>query len=712
MFRGHDARKMEVTGGKTTISFYPGVLQANGLHVDWNSSTEGDKTRSEPSYGFQIDFSNLRYSLDQGRVGRFDGGTVSHKGGFRLISGKNSLEADHFIISPSTTTADGLELVVDAKNEAFTAFDLVHASAFYEFKEKQLIVGNLDVVVTLRCAQELGRPDLAGRTIGYLKIYGNSDPIDGGGSVDPPSNSGVSPRTAGIDLALFDMGGISWLGRTGTYPNGNNALTLYTTSCNVGTVNVPWNAPMSVTHPGIIMNLYRINNGRFEQIGWSWVKHGFYATNASQCGSCSTPGGSFLGPACSDTYGGGNNDDQYYLGGRDEWNPQTGMWTCQNSWFSNYVNDCTRRNTGTGLTVTDHRLTALDSDLGISGAQYYYEARYINANDRNIYNNIASRHCTMSWTGSQWSFSTVDSAEVQGPAINRWGDMRSFAQPQTDGDVIVAVQTTSLGNGMYHYEYAVYNSSLDRQIQTFSIPMPNGMTVQNIGFRDIDQDGTNNWPGVYANNSITWSTTAYGSSNANPLKYSSVFNFRFDANLPPVPGSAQLGLFKPGGSGPNTIGASSKAPPLLQPVDTYATQNGNVISGNQQSLANWDGDRLVIKGGPGPVGIVVTATSPTTSPSALILGVVSSCLKSTSTSQGVQTIGLYNWLTKAWEKVDFRNLGTTDTLALVTITSNAARFVNSSTRQVKAIVTTGKANNDATYLSVPNFNQVGFQFNN
>lgn len=705
-------RTLQITGGHTTLAFYPGVLRSEGLKVAWNGSAEGDKTRSEPSYGFKIDFSNLQYQLSNLRVSRFTAGLATHKGGFSLTRGAKSLNADQFSIAPSPTSTNTLQILVDGPKGTYAAFDLLNASAVYDYEHKQLLVGNLDVTLTLQGAQSLGRADLAGKTLGYLKVFGDSEPIDGRGDVQPPKDGGDHQHMTGtFDLALSDMGGISWIGRTGTYPNGNNALTLYTTSCNVGDQPINWNPPMNTTHPAIIMNLYREYNGRFEQIGWSWVKHGFYATNVDGCGSCSHSGGYQLWPACSDTYGGGNNDDQYYLGGRDEWNALTGVWTCQNSWFSNYMNDCTRRNTGSGLSVTDHRLSARDADLGIDGAQYFYEARYITQNENaTIYNNIGSRSCTMHWTGSSWSFQTTDGAEVVGPAINRWGDVRNIAQPQSDGDVIVAVKTTDLGNGMYHYEYALYNSSLDQQVREFAVPVPGGANVQNIEFRDIDQDGANQWSPVRANGMLTWTSPVYGSNNANPLKYSSIFNFRFDCNVPPGTNTGTLTEFKPSGLG--TLTVATVAPINLSPATGYTLVNASLVSGDIQSLAASDDNRLKIKSNDsGPCGLEVTGTVANGSPASLIIGIESNAgLFADSRTRGFQKVELWNWSTNAYELVDNRSLTGVDSFAPITISANASRFVQSGTNQVKARVM-ASVMSPRPFRVAPAFDQIGFAGN-
>ncbi|MDW8479492.1 MAG: hypothetical protein RML12_06195 [Xanthomonadales bacterium] len=67
----------------------------------------------------------------------------------------------------------------------------------------------------------------------------------------------------------------------------------------------PWNYPYpgNDQHPYLVWNLYRIRDGRLEQIGASGVKHAFYTINwYCAPGACGAGGGQILGRACYDIY--------------------------------------------------------------------------------------------------------------------------------------------------------------------------------------------------------------------------------------------------------------------------------------------------------------------------------------------------------------------------------------------------------------------------
>ncbi len=708
-------REVRISGGRSALSFVASAMKQNQLAIHLNYALTADECSTCTLPAFKMQNANLVVEIKDGKFSKFEGGKITHKGSFKLTGAGKAIDAKNLSITASNTTKSGLCLTADTGNGPFVAFDLATPRGMYQAKADELVLEDMDVLISQGLAEELGRPELSGSPIGKLSVFGESEAIDGGGDIEGVPTE--STAYAGLDISLSAMGQLGVAtnptGRVGTYPNGRNGLTMSTTSCNVGTVNIPWSAPMQTAHPVIALNLYRQRNGRFEQVGWSWLKHGFLATNSNGCGTCQNPGtNSLLGLNCSDTYGPGNNGDRFYLGARDEVNPLTGVWTCQGSWFSNYVNDCTRRNPGAvTLDAVDHRLDVLDSDMGNAGAQYFYEAYYITPNDINTYNNIGSREASMSWSGTAWSISTTGT-QVQGPAINRWGDERFTAQPQNEGDVIVAVQTTDLGGGMWHYEYAVYNHTLDRQVRQFSVPLPVGAVVQNIGFRDIDRNPVNDWPGTQNPRSISWTTEAFGNPGANPLKYSSVFNFRFDTDVPPASSMSTLTLHKAGTL--PSLTAATKGPLVLDAPASYTLVNGGVFGGNLQSLADSDNNRLEIgpvdSGSRSGTGLIGSFQAPAGAITKLLVGVEAS--NTLTTGGGAQqAIEMYNWTTSAWELLDTRAATLADSEATITLTSNVSRFVNSTTREVLVRVL------HASNLGVTGnrwkaqFDQVGLHFN-
>lgn len=678
-------QQLKVVDAKPTISLLPAVLETNGLKVDMQDTMSGRLGGAEPSVGFKVNKTDLRFTLKDGKLGSFDGTGLNITGSVRLSTKKGALDIKNLMVSKNKGVNNALQVTSGVGNDSYVAFDLAHARTYFDYKDMSLYVNDMDLLVSAATAQRLGKPELEGVLMGTMSIQMISETLDGR-TLEAPAAPAPTAYEGPIDVAISAMSSLTIAGRSGTYPNGRNGLTMSTTSCNVGTQNIPWAAPMNVQHPVIAMNLYRMKDGKFEQVGMSWLKHGFFATNSPGCGTCQHPGtGSLLGPGCSDTYGTGNNSDRDFLGGRDEVNPFTGVWTCTNSYFSNYQNDCNdRRSSLPALDAVAHRLDVADSDLANAGATYVYEAYYINTNETDKYNQIASRRANITRPATSFVIQELDSQQTLGPAINRWGDMRATATPRTEGDVIVAVKVTDLGAGMYRYDYALYNHDLDRQVREFSIPVPAGAIVQNMEFRDIDSNATNQWAATYADEKVQFSTGVFGSSTANPLKYSSVFNFRFDTNAAPSQGTVKLGLFKPGSSA--DLLAAVKAPLFLKAPDEFNADNGALLAGSLASLTGSDNDRLKLaptsSGSRDGSGINGFLTLDSSSVSSLTFGVESSNTISNGPG-GTQRVFLWNWTNSQWELIDTRATTLGDSVAIITITSSASRFVNTSDRKVR-----------------------------
>ena len=76
--------------------------------------------------------------------------------------------------------------------------------------------------------------------------------------------------------------------------------------------------------------------------------------------------------------------------------------------------------------------------------------------------------------------------------------------------------------------------------------------MSNIGFHDVDYHSGEPWDGTDwtnnggANNEVVWETeTFFENPEANALRWGTLYNFRFDTDVPPAILNVDLGLFRP-----------------------------------------------------------------------------------------------------------------------------------------------------------------------
>jgi hypothetical protein len=554
-----------VRSGDTSIHFNTPLLGDLGIEITDITGTlpkPSVKPMELPNWTFAIDPSSdfqFRTLAGVPVPGGIEGGAIHLDGAFTIVNSatgkRDVIGAPEIVyIDPQVYAPEDLDVQPSLYMRAGVpdsplVFE-IHDSMFRFDRENHLLyIHYMNTRVSKPWAERMGRPDLAGWFVGNVEIVAQVELVAANGIEPEPYVPDFASDLPDVKLGILDS--IQQAGHEGTYPNGTAGLTMSTTSCNVGTVDVPWLAPMQEDHPLIHMALYRLKDGRFEQVGVSWMKHGFFALSSSQCTPCQHPSnGTFLGVGCSDTYGPGNNQDRNYLGPRSEVDPFLGTWECTGSHFAGGQPDCVRRHTGSGHGPVDHRLQVQDADLGDTGAEYFYESYYVVRNDGNKTNNWGSRRCTMSWNGSAWSFTTPSSNNplIEGPALGRWGDQQTTINVAADdGEVMLAVVATDLGNGVWHYEYALLNQDSDRELRSFSLPVVGVSGIANLSFHDNDADAGNDWQVTLDSSTLTWSTETYDQNpNANSLVFGYMFNFRFDAEAPPAAMDATLGIFKPG----------------------------------------------------------------------------------------------------------------------------------------------------------------------
>jgi hypothetical protein len=374
-----------------------------------------------------------------------------------------------------------------------------------------------------------------------------------------------SGAAVGPDVTVFSFTDIGSQGSSGGFVS----YSVGTRSCNRGDTPLNWCDQGSgcaagagtEDHPVIAQNLYRLKNGRFEQIGMSWLKHGFVSTNSTTAGcagssgqSCIGPpaGGNQLGVGCTDPYGSSLNGGRP-LGRRSQVNATTGIFPFPIS------------SPPGPYAVYDQRIKVPTSDVDSAlnpGATFWAEAQYIASDDAsagNSFNNASHRQVTVGGSPN-FTLTMTGSFHEMEPAIFAWkAQDPTVEQVNVDvpGSIVerfhVARKVTDLGGGNWHYEYAIHNLNSDRSARGFTVDFPATTSFTNVGFKDIEHHSgepyaLTDWVDAEAAGDIlTWSTDTFETdANANALRWATMFNFWFDANRPPTGIRHKLDLFKPG----------------------------------------------------------------------------------------------------------------------------------------------------------------------
>jgi len=405
-------------------------------------------------------------------------------------------------------------------------------------------------------------------TIGVLSLLACA-----GASLGQTCSNGVNPvqctpigNCNGPDVIVGELNGIF----NTTSAGGIEAFAVGTTSCNIGNAQLMWISNTN-QHPAISQCMYKLTtlpNGvsYYEQLGQSWLKHGFFALSDTLCCSgCQSTDGSRLGIHCADPYTASRNGSQSGLGPKWQVNAATGAFTyppANPSW--------------SGTVARRLQVKIADLEASSATARYFVTGHYVTPDDAlagNKDNNESYRACTITGSGTAWTGSLTGPTQRGQQGIRAWADTvagvnETDIQVPNDGLFIVANQVTDIGGGMWHYEFAVQNMNSDRSGQSFSVPVPAGVVVTNIGFHDVDYhdgDGIGNinfsgtdWTASKADDTasdgspLVWSTqTVAQNASANALRWGTMYNFRFDANVAPAAGTITLALFK--GGSPATV---------------------------------------------------------------------------------------------------------------------------------------------------------------
>lgn len=380
----------------------------------------------------------------------------------------------------------------------------------------------------------------------------------------------------GPDVILSDINGFNSFGPVG----GVRAYIIGSDTCNIGDENLIW---ANNGTPSLSMNMYRLANGRFEQIGMGWLKTACCAAAGGGCGlSCNGSGGNVLGAGCLDVYGAGWNSNQGRLAKRSS----------IDGFFGTVIGTV-----GTSGSAIAGRCQVAEADLSAANypdALYFIEGHYVASDDsaaNNQFNNASYARVNVS---PSFALTLDEPLNVGLPAIFAWqnnGQGADAPDPKVriaavdvpnEGRFYLSARATDNEDGTYTYTYSIYNFNSDRSGGNFTVPVPPGVTVTNVGFHDVDYhsgdpyDNTD-WTSTVTADSVVWECPQPHDINpeSNALRYSTTYTFWFTADVPSKLDSVTIGLFKTGS--PASVSALTVTPAEIDNCGTFAGD----IDGNQ-----------------------------------------------------------------------------------------------------------------------------------
>jgi len=351
-------------------------------------------------------------------------------------------------------------------------------------------------------------------------------------------------QTTGPDVIVGDIPDTMFWGTDG----GRAGYSWASTACNVGDMEMGWWATTNV-HPVIAQNMYRIEDGRFEQLGMSWLKHGWASATESFCCNCQDPNNSQVtGVGCADTYGAGSNGGQDTMGPRWEVNPYTGEFP--------FPYD-TVGQTGP---AAYKRLSVEAADLDPSAhpnARFIAEVQYIQPEDSeygNQMDNVSWRDVTLgSFGGGSWDLNLEGETNVREPAILAWvaqtGAQLDSVDVPGEGRFHVGSLVTERSPGTWRYDYVLYNQNFTRGIESLELPVGNGAAIWGDTFHapphhSGDPQSNAAWSFTASAEHAEWRSESYSTNpNANVVVWGKAHTLSFFSDQAPELSTATVDLF-------------------------------------------------------------------------------------------------------------------------------------------------------------------------
>ncbi len=545
-----------VRSGTATFRFATDLRKALGFEFVAQGDLNGASSAANVAFSIEAT-STLRVETEQGVYSGIVGGALHTRGallldkpGVRVVIGNLAIEANPHGLLLIKSTLDG----EDGAGEAVFELESVMLDLRPDARDLRLI-GELSIARSW--AQALGFPEAAGTVIGTvvieagLEAAGDTVIAESTVSRDDTSIDAGRSLVDGSDILVAHLSVGRFEGERGITP-----FAVGTTACNIGNRRANWVAS-SPNHPVIAQNAYRLKDDRFEQIGMSWLKHGFFAVSQSLCTECDDhTDGTQLGVGCSDPYSATLNGMQTNMSPRSTVNVSTGEFPYPWPGWEDPAPE----------SPIERRLQIHNVDLDPRfnvGARYFIQGHYILQDDvlAGTSDNNASYREVLAENPAPGIYqltTTVDWDTQRGqPAVRAWQDVDASVE-ETDirvpgeGLFILAAKAAETPTGTWRYSYALQNLDSDQSGDSFSVPLPPGALMANVGFHDVDYHSGDpyddaDWQVTLTDESITWSVApCEPSEDANALRFGTVYSFYFESDVQPAPTLITIGLFKPG----------------------------------------------------------------------------------------------------------------------------------------------------------------------
>ncbi|QTD48205.1 hypothetical protein [Sulfidibacter corallicola] len=549
-----------VLDGVTSLYFYPDVLTKLNIDIVLEEPTARALWEERGYRGFALlpegDVSFLAPGGDFEGVApsEMGGNSLVHDGGFVFEVGDVRVDLRRFTIQRAALPWEWA--LLDAQGR--TWFRLRHAHSELKLDRKRLELRHMDLALGPAWDGILKDPHLREANVGAGDLILNlalPERIYQFRGLCEPNFEGE------VDIHLTQLGTVTVFANL----DGKVAMAPSATLENVGVADVPWlrsivpdggisDPSEAGQHPYLIMAFYRMVDGRIVQVGYSDVKHAFFAVNSG----CSCPGGQVLYVGCSDIYGASTNANRTYLAPRDEVTASTGEWTSLGSHFDGDPVDDRRDHSSAGHDSFEHRLFVQESVLQREEARYFVDAWYVVQGDIDIFNSMAYREVNPT-EGTNWSFPPV-AGMINGTVVDAWVpagtmdiDEANVVVDTGEGHLNLAGKMFEESASSFRYEYALMNHDFDRRIQSFTLPLPEDVVVTDSAFFDGDEDAANDWTVAVEKDRVVW-TAPDGAD----LDWGTMINFSLTCNGPPGSLNLELGVLEPGES--NTLQAAGVGP--------------------------------------------------------------------------------------------------------------------------------------------------------